>query len=515
MIGNQNIIIDWVRHAESCANYDQGTVNDNFPKEKYEKNIGYQIISDPPVYQGKKGSRSNLTVSSNKSAFVYEPNLSFIGMQHAIMLDLKFVENEMNTLPYDIVFVSPLTRTIMTALMAFRHYPNIKIYVVPYISEHLNISSSVGIGSIDDYQNKPVSSYDLKKRIKFIKDWLETNWLEYYDDIEVITTLRYIRDDIMSRNSSDNNFDIKLNIVLNEITEALQCRPKGYITDYGLIGIGHRKIAYKTLCNMKRAIVSVVEARNSFNSNVQGKIDRLNDLLKPNIIRGPEVDFSILEKIENSGKDLHSNFEKFYEEILPEFLNRLNNHKILCVSHGSVMKEYFNQQYPTANISDVTNTQVFEEIISYNAMSFNGFQHLNLNSQKYLPISIRQSFQNFEYVNYDICRTESIKGIINYYMNKNFENIYENIKKQKSNKDEKVSIYNDKVPQDDALLVPASSYYTSFFAQKSIDYVNPDVKFYYNKKWSDFAPVNNIVKGGYYDKYKKYKQKYLELKKSK
>lgn len=500
---DKTIIIDWVRHAESCANYDQGTINDNIPKN-YEKNCGYQMTSPKHILQEKKQSKELLGLTTYTSAFKYEPNLSFIGMQHAIMLGMNFVENQMNILPYDMVFVSPMTRTIMTALLAFRHFPNIKIYVIPFISEHLNIASKLN----NDYQNTPVNSYDLKKRIIFIKDWLETNWLEYYDDIEVITILEYIREKIPVLKQTNQINSQQYDIIFKEIMETLQCRPINYTKKNECSRkIYNDTIKKNILCNTKHVINSLISNMNIFDADIKNKINKLKELLDPNVIRGPQVDFSIIEKFEN--QDLHSNFDNFYDKILPLFFNNIINNKILCVAHGSVMKEYFNKKYESffdqnkiPKIKDLANTQVLEEKIKI-SLEDETVYGLSLNPSKYLPISIRKTFQNFEYLNYDVCRTESIKGIINYYMTKNFEESYKN------------KNVNSKVPQDDTLLVPAKSSYTGVrwaMGYTSKDYVNPDAKFYYDKKWNDYIPKNDQVKGGYYDKYLKYKQKYLQLK---
>ena len=486
------LTIHWVRHAESCANFDQGTVNDNIPK-KYNKSCGYQQIRK--VIQQNKQSKKYIGTSTYKGSFKYEPNLSFIGMQHAIMLGTNFVVPEMNNLPYDCVFVSPMTRTIMTALLAFRRYPNIKIFVVPFISEHLNKMSTVKM----DYQNSPVNSYELKKKIKFIKDWLEESWLEYFDDIEVIQILNHLKNKIKD--------DKQKILIYNEIMEALQCRTRHYTEGNNCSNkIFNSKINNKQIiCNMKKVIHLLEQNINVFDNDDQPLIKNLMDLTDPSIIRGPEVDFSILVSFENANISLKSNFDNFYDKIIPLFINSFKNNKILCVTHGSVLKEYFNNKYGI-QIKDVANTQVMEEIINIIKIQNKYTSYpLELDPNKYLPISIRNSFQNFEYLNFDICRTESLKGILNYYMTSEYE-------KRKQNKNKNI---NDTVPNRDTLLVPNKSNFTTglFKNMHSKDFVNPDLQFYYNKKWKDYMADNiSSIKGGYYDKYIKYKQKYLYLK---
>jgi bisphosphoglycerate-dependent phosphoglycerate mutase len=122
--------IYWTRHSQSCSNLD----------------IKYAI----------------------ENSFIFHPNLSLNGINESINLG-NFYKNN----PIDIVFVSPMIRSIMTAMIAFDKISNIKkIYVVPFISEMFNIKYSHLLFEDDRYQNKPLSSDILKKQVNYIKKWL-------------------------------------------------------------------------------------------------------------------------------------------------------------------------------------------------------------------------------------------------------------------------------------------------------------------------------------------------------
>src|SRR5436305_770220 len=120
-MNHRTITIYWSRHAESCSNFDKGSVDDKPPNDYNEKdNIGYD-----------RREKNIEKISNNlvnphkmlKAVGMYHPNLSFIGIQQAILLGTKFLKNH----KIDAVFVSPTVRTIMTALIAYRSQPNIII----------------------------------------------------------------------------------------------------------------------------------------------------------------------------------------------------------------------------------------------------------------------------------------------------------------------------------------------------------------------------------------------------
>lgn len=190
LLPEYHITIDWARHAESCANFDSGNIQDK-EKNKFRP-LGYDVDTTKSTVQSRTPKQQTFIEAGKKvltkitAPFKYQPNLSFIGMQHAVLLGKEYIKIKAPS--YQAVFVSPLIRTIMTALVALRGTSCV-IYVVPFISEVLNVANIIG----SDAQNTPVPSEVLKRQIAFIKDWLQYNWVRRFDDIEVIDNLSKLK----------------------------------------------------------------------------------------------------------------------------------------------------------------------------------------------------------------------------------------------------------------------------------------------------------------------------------
>ncbi len=148
----KKIIIDWVRHGESCSNLISG------------------YIKDKP--EDTKSNKTDTLMQYNfidmiKSTLV-EPPLTHIGTQHAINIGKNYIAN--NT--YDFYITSGLSRTIMTGLFALSQYKdNIKrtLYVVPFINEYEYIK----LFSLDK-QNRAVELHILIRRIKLITQYIKS-----------------------------------------------------------------------------------------------------------------------------------------------------------------------------------------------------------------------------------------------------------------------------------------------------------------------------------------------------
>lgn len=492
--------IDWTRHAESCSNFDLGNYLDQ-----------------------EKSSIPNIpTTTTLKAAWRYQPNLSFIGMQQAIQLG----NNEpVQTTHYDDVFVSPTVRTIMTALMALRGKPY-TIHVIPFITEHKNLAGE------GDFQNNPVNALKLRRIVAYIKDWLEINWIKYFDDIMVI---KYLSD---LKNYLDNNdLDATLiNTILmckqNIDNKTYENRP--YLA-YGLYKEQYLPAAKQAYCTSQRkttqsdvcydlwykdCIDNIVQNINALknlltkyiqdDNNHQQYLDPyivfLDNIVDPSFIRGPAVDFSYWENVDltPSHEAQHLTFNRFYTHFLPKYIQNNNNislkksYHFLCVSHGSILREYFRLNMSNTNTPKIMyNTQIFRESLSIDRAE----NELILSNRKikydeYIPALIRTNpeFQHLQNQNIDVCRSEGLKGMINY------------------------PLWDQSLQRG---FIPAT---TISMASPASSWVTPDNKFlfgdnpelpadsvYYKTQYQ------SVVKGGNDDKYKskyeKYKSKYLRLKK--
>ncbi|XWV26630.1 hypothetical protein QJ857_gp0431 [Tupanvirus soda lake] len=473
--------IDWVRHGESCANLDQ-KINvdlDEYPNrpfgyDKYNYSNNKEHLA--PV-KNKMGIDTKL-----KAGWKYEPNLSYIGMQQAILLGTNFISTQP---PYNIIICSPLTRTIMTAMLASRNIPGAIVHVVPYISEIQNVFQYIG----SDYQNIAVNSKTLKQRILFIKDWLENNWINNFDDIEIMEDLIKIREYLL-----DNGVDKEEHLIV-QIGKALTCKPS-----IGKTAKNEFENKYSECENIINLVSDVVELLNKrgITDNIFYQKYHMHTIDNFKMFkRGAPVNFKILEKYESiysqkiKNKDVDAeqyntrnpNIYKFYTEILPEIVDLSIPNKILCVAHGSLIRKIWLTKNPKSfndnktHLKHMKNTNVFRETINYDKSTFKAV---------YDPQLIRTSYENFEFLNIDVCRTQSIKGIINFNLREPSKSFGKTLKGY---------VISDIMP------LSKMSYDVQFY----------DDDVYKNNK------IPNIIVGGnnndpYYKKYLKYKSKYFGLK---
>ncbi|ANB50889.1 hypothetical protein [Powai lake megavirus] len=491
--GTKKIIIDWIRHAESCANLDSNNYHD---KNIYpNRAIGYDLItpSDTNVIEPvtkKFGDKLRIFTTKIKAVAKYHPNLSFIGTQQAVLLGSTLASNH---IVYDAVFVSPTIRAIMTAIMVFRGFPVI-IYVVPYISEGLNLAKN------HDNQNTALKSDLLKRQVLFIKDWLENNWISNFDDIYVMNILTDLHK-IMSKNT-DNE---ATNEIIKIIDEIIQCRPSLQksgvpIDSYGDVCDTVGKIK-NILSILQQKFININDNNEFIDPNIENIYLSLNQILDPKFLRGPPVNFDIIQNFEKKEEQIISNnhsyyihqnlrkpdLSKFYSIVLPTIfeMNILDNNNrlihIACVSHGGAMKKYFSNKYLSKSAPHkLLNTQIFREILN---LENNIFEPYSIDYTYYIPVKIRTMYANFEQLNIDICRLESLKGIINY------------------------PIYNQTWNSKIKPIISAKE-------STATNYALSDVKFYFQNTEKYHNIQNDELHGGkksYQYKYRKYKSKYNQL----
>jgi len=447
-------IVHWARHAESCSNYSKGQLSDEIVNQE---TLGYNKLDKTAPRSIKKTVYEQIIniPSSIKGSIYYHPNLTYIGMQHGILLGKNFIKKFNHE--YDIVFVSPTFRTIFTALMALRG-SNKTIYVIPYINEISN-------NALRDYQNNPVPSNILKNCVLFFKDWLEHNWIENFDDIELMEKLIEIKEYYSNKNNN----------ITQIINDVLTCKTK------------NKSSNEKRECNIKKNIEKLISL---LDNDGYTDIQLLKNILNIKFIRGPIVNFSIYEYYENNYKFNieYPSLDKFYDIILPkaykmQLIPNKSNIKILCVTHGSLMRTEFKKIY-NVEIPHPMNTEVIEEIRD------NILNKGKINSI-YTPIKIRSNYENFEELNGNICRSEGLKGILN------------------------IAIWNN----NDRGIIPNLAMIKGSIIYNPIDYADDDVKFYFENRDKYQENRNHILSGGniddydkYHDKYLKYKFKYLQIK---
>jgi broad specificity phosphatase PhoE len=540
--------IHWVRHAESCSNIARGQVteekkrvvgygrlksvstpketreqsdvddvNDYIPEGKIASNIVSKFGNYVDAYIIAPITKGYKTVKS----LMYEPNLSYIGIQQAILLGREFISKESNTNGkpiYDMVMCSTLTRAMMTALFSLRTCNIDSIKVMPFISEEQKISN--------DYTNIPNNSILARRKIAFVKDWIEKNWLRRFDDIEVMDLLLSIKNKI-------NN---------SKISEKIQKLLESNINQEGYP-------------QKDRETLDIVnEILNLDNEEIKEERKRLKKILDN--LRGPPFDFKYLIEIEELEKKVRGlcgsfsmspNIDYFYESMIPEIINdiikkrKLVSEEIgkekekdietnsplkinfLIVSHGDFIRKYVSKKCPS-DIGHIYNTEVFEQIVTY-AMHDNKIEIESCQSIKsiYEPIRIRLEYANFETLNENICALEGLKGILNYPLIANNE---EEVKKQLDIQSPLMQrswwyFGSDKLQLPENWLQQNVKFYTeNDNAKKYLTIEGNEVKGGNNMKdkYKKYLTIEgNEVKGGnnMKDKYKKYKRKYLLLKRMK
>lgn len=219
------------------------------------------------------------------------------------------------------------------------------------------------------------------------------------------------------------------------------------------------------------------------------------------------------------GDLLHSDLDKFYSDVVNNLVRDIhlkNPHKqninILAYSHGSLISSHFQSlvdknKVPIVghpkNIKDILNTEIYRENFDYSGNTNRAYR--NVEFEIFRPILMRKHIGNFEKANIDVCRTEGVKGIVNYPM---FD------------------------AQNERQMIPVRSSGTSVLYQTDA-YATPDVKFVLPQSYSksgyfgaypsaddypEYYPpkgLPSVLEGGdnrYVKKYEKYKFKYLQLK---
>lgn len=495
---SKRVSIDWVRHAESCSNFDSQT---NVDRElNANRDYGYAMTG------GAMAGGAGDYFTGIKSRWYYEPNLSYIGIQQAIFLGEKYLKGH----NYNAIFCSPLSRTIMTSMIALRANPHVTIYVTPFISEIQNIFSYVDF----DNQNTAVASNVLKKRIKFVKSWMEKNWIDNFDDIEIMTDLIHVRDvlegamyDDLTRGQIGDAFILRaknMSEVTEEITSVLNYKPEilRASSDKNIL-----REDYAGKYRGRKSIIALIQ-------EIIEKFDRENvidDFINKYSLhaensfvqfkRGAKVDFSILEEYERIYKSKRGNKDtdaedynprnpniyKFYTEILPSKIDLNRENTVACISHGSLIRYIWKEKdlpgYKVVEsyLKHMKNTHTFRERIDYDNAQFQSHP-------EYDPVLIREAYQNIEALNVDICRTQSIKGIINY-------NLKEPAESYTGTLFSRFSEARDYLIADQAI------------ANKSFD-----VQFFNDAEYSADIGDSVLVGGNYYRKYMKYKTKYIQKK---
>ncbi len=246
-----------------------------------------------------------------------QPPLTELGIYQAIILG-DFIDDN-----YNGYFTSPSTRTILTLMLAleskYRKNPKqeIRVVIVENIIELQNIAGSVS----QDKQNEALKPYNLKIIIRYLRSWLNTNFFNYFANVdkkfmELHTRIYEKIKNFYSSNSS--------NIVISDIILLLE-----KINSCISVNSEERKI--QTLA----ALINLI------NSNVPREIvsqEEINELAYYlSLNRFDFIKFKIL-RLPTSTRKIND-----MQQFILYLLNKSTrpDEKFLCFSHGSLLKKYF------------------------------------------------------------------------------------------------------------------------------------------------------------------------------
>jgi hypothetical protein len=410
-MNNRQYNLYFTRHAESCSNLQTNEITDK-PSKKYSdrKNIG----------------RNNLIGGFFKGHCLYHPPLSFIGIQQSFKLS-EYVNN----INFDYVLCSPSLRTIMTSMIAFRYKPETKIIVVPFINE---LSDNCGKF---DLQNDIPNISILKKMVSYCKKWMESDEFKLYDDVVINEYLYNV-----SKINNSNTIKQKIITVIDGI---LNIKPDTFKDNNDLLPTLNRR--YQLIVQLKSILENIINENIKIDKNKPKDVyeyygyvletnNSENDLLI--ILRlymylsyhisqnkMPQVEFGYIEnydispigsknitiwKINKCKYKATPNFDNFLNIILPlitkDYDNTNKQINVFIGTHGAILKKELNLD------TIPFNTQIIKmECIMHNNKIYKTTN--NVLTNEYIPISIRNNFQNFEILNPNFCVDHSIKGIVN------------------------------------------------------------------------------------------------------
>ena len=357
--------IHWVRHAESCSNY----------------NTDYIIDKPNDLYNSSNTVYKTPLKTKELSASSLEPPLSYIGMSQAIMLGNKYFSDKTHI--YDCYISSPMVRTITTALLALRG-KSVVIYVIPFINEtNYKKENKETIVVYTNKQKQGVPSIFLKKKIYYIQKLIKKNWFKYYDDIEFLIELQNLY----------SLFPPDLQTKINKLFSSKTTQP-------------HKK------CNWVSFIKIIKKYKNTLDNKIHQFIKKYENLMSYN--NWPTVDFSKYEeyeKIYSHPEVGASSYEKFNTVVLPELLKTIQkpHAKICAFAHGGFIKELYEKNTKDKNQIDmysIMNTAIISQ--TYLKTSSSTFKI------EYEPEKLRVTYgPSLEITHPNLCSLDNLMGKLN------------------------------------------------------------------------------------------------------
>jgi hypothetical protein len=359
MAEQKNNLIHYIRHAHSCSNTNESI--DDHTEQKHEQassflNSTYSYLMSFVAAPVQTTKETAVKISEQLSPYrnkLFHPTLSYRGINQAIC-----ARDEINKQNYDLYVCSSSARTIMTALFSLRGSDK-DIYIIPGITELESQVSKVARGGID-LQNISVKVDNLRIIIKFIKDWMEESWCNYFCD-ELLC--KYVYDFIIAINGGkflSSIFPQLSTYVPKNIAKKL-------IDDYiksdesiEELDENDKKTLIQSIMNLFNHVINIKEHAYSNTKYVKGikttklideiiikyyndykqyknHFDNLKKFTDRNFLRGPKINYSLIKEDDGKMKD----FNQAIRDACIKLKINDKNQKILCYTHGSRLNKFF------------------------------------------------------------------------------------------------------------------------------------------------------------------------------
>jgi broad specificity phosphatase PhoE len=323
------ITIHWVRHAESCSNVevndlDEGTSASSASSASSAGPASPVSPTSKETWWSKIVSTVKAVHSESKTKLYQktsQPPLTELGMYQASVLG-DFIDYD-----YSAYFCSPSVRTILTLMIALEskyRYMDLRPITINIVDNIIELTNIAGVAG-QDKQNQAVPKKNLKIIIGYFRKWLNYNYFNYF-----------------------SNIDKKFNDLYNEVFEAMGTFEKdnpsrdlkeliGLFADIDLcIGVEGTYTKIQLLASFIERIESLPEKPIS-----PQQIYLLKCYLNPN--RFDFIKFTFFET--PRGETRSDDMEIFIRLLLENY----NKQKVLCVSHGSLLKEHFRIEKKLSN----------------------------------------------------------------------------------------------------------------------------------------------------------------------
>ena len=341
--------IFWIRHAESCSN--RASIVDAEKIGKVLSSIGSTVLSTLL----SKQSDASVIIEEACGDKCKQPPLSLLGILQAQYLGKTILPDLYRNGSYRAIYCSPSIRTIMTALYSLRNinasleqHERFKIIIVPWISEKRN-----NFGDYDK-QNGLMPPNNLKLATDTIKTWMETEFSDIFIDNEFYSILLEVKEgiSICRIKNSDKTINDVLGKKYDEILDFQKNikQEEKFDKDNSIVFATENTKHF--MINLSTFISNIKALGNTDLNKILQKLDKFTSRL---YLRGPEIDFEYYSENYSKAIDIQKKCEQskkyapYYKNFFDDFINGITDarYNILVYSHGGIIKEIISDMDPS------------------------------------------------------------------------------------------------------------------------------------------------------------------------